>query len=41
MRGWVGVVVGLDFDNNAAGAVDEQRRADQLGRNHMHRAVKK
>ena len=32
MRGRLGVVIGLDLDDDAADAVDQQRRADQVGR---------
>ena len=41
MRGRIGVVIGLDLDNDAADAIDQQRRPDQVGRDLMHAAVKK
>ena len=41
MRGRLGVMIGLDLDDDAADAVDQQRRADQVGRDLMHAAVEK
>ena len=41
MRRRLGVVIGLDFDDDAADAVDQQRRADQVGRNLEHAAIDK
>ena len=38
VRGGILVVVRLDLDDHAADAVDEQRGADQLGRDVVHRA---
>ena len=38
MRRRVGVVIGLDLDDPAADAVDQQRRADQFGRDLMDAA---
>ena len=32
MRGRLGVMIGLDFDDDAADAVEQQGRADQVGR---------
>ena len=40
MRGRLGVMIGLDLDDDAADAVDQQRRADQVGRDLMHTAGK-
>src|SRR5947208_3004400 len=36
MRGGIGVMIGLDLDDDAADAVDQKRRADQIGRDLMH-----
>jgi len=36
VRRRVGVVIGLDLDNSAADTVNEQCRADQIGRNIMN-----
>ena len=41
MRRRLGVMVGLDLDNDAADAVDQKRRADQVGRDLVHATVKK
>ena len=38
MRGRIGVMIGLDLDDDAADAVHQQRRADQVGRDLMHAA---
>ena len=38
MRGRLGVVIGLDLDDDAADAVDQQRRADQVGSDLVHAA---
>ena len=38
MRRRVGMVIGLDLDDHAADAVDQQGRADQVGRNVVHGA---
>ena len=38
VRGGILVVVGLDLDDLAADSVDEQRRADELGRDVVHAA---
>ena len=38
VRGGILVVVGLDLDDAPADAVDEQRRADELGRDLVHAA---
>ena len=38
MRCRIGVVIGLDLDDPAADAVEQQRRADQLGRDLMDAA---
>ena len=38
MRRRVGVMIGLDLDNEATHAVHEQCRADQIGRDLMHAA---
>ncbi len=32
MRRRIGVVIGLDLDDDAADALEQQRRADQIGR---------
>jgi hypothetical protein len=34
-------MVGLDFDDGAADAIDEQSCADEFGGNLVHRAVEK
>ena len=34
-------MIGLDLDDDAADAVDQERRADQIGRDLMHAAGKK
>ena len=39
MGGRLGVMIGLDLDNDAADAVDQQRRPDQVGRDLMHTAA--
>jgi hypothetical protein len=39
--GRIGVVIGLKLDDNAADAVHQQRRADQVGRDLMHAAGEK
>src|SRR5262249_21914438 len=39
MRRRVGVVIGLELDDHAAGSVEQQSRADQLGRNLVDAAV--
>ena len=41
VRRRIGVMIGLDLDDEAADAVDQQRRADQVRRHLMHAAVKK
>jgi hypothetical protein len=41
VRGRIGVMIRLDFDNDAADAVDQERGADQIGRDLMDAAVKK
>ena len=38
MRRRIGVMIGLDLDDDAADAVDQQRRADQVGRHLVHAA---
>ena len=40
VRGRIGVVIGLDLDDPAADAVDQQRRADQVGRDLVDAAGK-
>src|SRR5262245_45573047 len=40
MRRWVGVVIGLDLDDQPADAIDSQRRTDQIGCDRMYTAVK-
>ena len=35
------MVIGLDLDDDAADAIDQQRRPDQVGRDLMHAAAKK
>ena len=35
------MVIGLDLDDDAADAIDQQRGPDQVGRHLMHAAVKK
>ena len=39
MRRRVGVVIGLDLDDDAADALEQQRRADQFGRDLVDAAV--
>ena len=39
MRGRLGVMIGFDLDDDAANAVDQQRRADQIGRHLMDAAA--
>ena len=39
MRGRIGVVIGLDLDDDPARAAEQQRRADQLGRDLVDAAV--
>ena len=39
MRGRIGVMVRLDLDNDAADAVDQEGRADQIGGDLMDAAV--
>ena len=41
MRRRIGVMVGLDLDNEAADPVHQQRGADQVGRDLMHAAREK
>ena len=41
VRRRVGVVIGLELDDDAADATDEQRRTDELGRDLVHGAVEK
>src|SRR6516162_10868895 len=41
MRGRVGVMVRLDFDDDPADAADQKGRADQIGRDHMYAAREK
>ena len=41
MGGRVGVVIGLDLDDHAAGAINQQSRPDQLGRDLKNRPVEK
>ncbi len=41
MRGRVSVVIGLDFDDRAADAINQQCRADHFGRDLVDRAVEK
>ena len=41
MRGRIGVVIGLELDNDAADTIDEQRRADQIGRDFEHGTIEK
>ena len=38
MRGGVGVMIGLDLDNDTANAVDQQRCANQIGGDLMYAA---
>ena len=38
VRRRIGVVIGLDLDDQAAHAVEQQRRADQVGRDLVHAA---
>ena len=40
MRRRLGVVIGLDLDDDAADAIDQQGRADQIGRDLVDAAVK-
>ena len=39
MGGRIGMVIGLDFDDGAADAANQQRRSDQLGRHLVNAAV--
>jgi hypothetical protein len=39
MRGGLSVVIGLDLDDHPTRATEQQRRADQLGRDLMDVAV--
>ena len=39
--GRIGVVIGLDLDDHAAGAINQQSRPDQLGRDLQNRPVEK
>ena len=41
MRGRLGVMIRLDLGDDAADAIDQQRRADEVGRDFMHAAVEK
>ena len=41
MRGRFGVMVGLDLDDDPADAVEQERRADQVGRDLVHAAREK
>jgi hypothetical protein len=41
VRRRVGVVIGLELDDDAADATDEQCRTDEVGRDLVNRAVKK
>ena len=41
VRRRIGLVIGLDLDDAAADAVDQQRGSDQVGRDLMHAAVEK
>ena len=41
MRGRLRVMIGLDLDDDAADAVDQQRRPDQVGRDLENATVKK
>ncbi len=41
VRRRIGVVIGLDLDDPAADAVDQQRRPDQIGRDLMNAAGEK
>ena len=41
MRGGIGVMIGLEFDDHAADTVDEQRRADQIGRDFEYGTIEK
>ncbi len=36
MRRRIGVVVGLDFDDSSADAVNQERRTDQFGRDRVY-----
>jgi len=38
VRGRIGVVIGLHLDDGAPDAIDQQGRANELGRDHMHAA---
>jgi hypothetical protein len=40
MRGRVQMVISLDLDDDAADAIDQQSRPDQVGRDLMHAAAK-
>src|SRR5206468_10717814 len=40
MRGRIGVMIGLELDDDAADAVHQKRRTDQIGRNLVHAAGK-
>src|SRR6266404_1796793 len=40
MRGRIGVMVGLDLDDDAADALEQQRRADEIGSDRVHAAGK-
>src|SRR5215468_4376344 len=40
MRGRIGVVVGLELDDDAADALEQQRRADEIGGDRVHAARK-
>ena len=40
MRGRIGVVVGLDLDDDAADALEQERRADEIGGDRVHAAGK-
>jgi hypothetical protein len=39
VRCGIGLVIGLDLDDAAADAVEQQRRPDQVGRNLVHAAA--
>src|SRR5262249_49275983 len=40
VRRGIGVVIGLDLDDDAADALEQQRRADEIGRHLVHAAGK-
>jgi hypothetical protein len=41
MRRRVGVVIGFDLHDDAADAIDQESRANQIGRHLMHAPIKK